>query len=84
MRQRGYAVDDEEFELGLKCLGAPVRDSSGRVVAALSIAGPANRLGREAVSQLSGAVKRTAAELSSDLGYRPGHHRQPRGTEQRG
>src|SRR5882724_2291520 len=46
IRQRGYAVDDEEIEEGLRCIGAPVRDHSGRVVASMSIAGPAFRLTR--------------------------------------
>ncbi len=70
VRQQGYAVDDEEFELGLKCVGAPVRDRSGRVRAALSIAGPANRLGLDAMSSRAATVVRIAAELSADLGYR--------------
>src|SRR4051794_15130353 len=40
VRQLGYSVDDEEFEQGLRCIGAPVRDHTGNVVAAVSIAGP--------------------------------------------
>ena len=40
IREQGYALDNEEIELGLKCVAAPVRDASGRVVAAISISGP--------------------------------------------
>jgi DNA-binding IclR family transcriptional regulator len=71
VRRSGFAVDDEEFEHGLKCVGAPIRDQSGRVKAALSIAGPAARLGRDVMKDRASAVMRVAAELSAVLGYRP-------------
>lgn len=71
VRRLGFAVDDEEFEQGLKCVGAPVRDESGRVKAALSIAGPAARLGPDAMKDRASAVMRVAGELSAVLGYRP-------------
>ncbi len=70
VRDQGYAVDNEEFERGLKCIGAPVRDASGAVWAAVSIAGPANRLGPEEMPALVRAVRRAASELSADLGRR--------------
>lgn len=76
VRQLGFAVDDEEFEQGLKCVGAPVRDESGRVKAALSVAGPAARLGREVMKDRASAVMRLAGELSAVLGYRPREGRQ--------
>lgn len=71
VRGLGFAVDDEEFEQGLKCVGAPVRDESGRVKAALSIAGPAARLGQDAMRDRASAVMRVASELSAALGHRP-------------
>jgi len=71
VRRVGFAVDDEEFEQGLKCVGAPVRDESGRVKAALSVAGPAARLGRDVMKDRAAAVMRVAGELSVVLGYRP-------------
>jgi len=70
VRQRGYAVDNEEFEEGLKCVGAPVRDHSGTVVAAISIAGPASRLSRDRVPALVHSVASAASRLSVLLGYR--------------
>jgi|DewCreStandDraft_1066081.scaffolds.fasta_scaffold00555_19 DNA-binding IclR family transcriptional regulator len=70
VRERGYAVDDEEFEEGLKCIGAPVRDYSGRVVASISIAGPAFRLTEEKIPILAQSVMAVARELSEELGYR--------------
>ena len=72
VREQGYAVDNEEFEEGLKCIGAPVRDYSGRVVASVSIAGPAFRLTEERIPVLAQSVMEVARELSEELGYRAG------------
>jgi len=63
-------VDDEEAELGLRCIAAPVRNSSGAVVASMSIAGPVFRIQKRRVSELAGVVMRAADSLSADLGYR--------------
>lgn len=70
IRERGYAVDDEEIEEGLRCIGAPLRDYSGRVVASISIAGPAFRVTTEKVPTLARTVMGVAAELSEALGFR--------------
>jgi len=69
IRKQGFAIDDEEYELGLKCLGAPVRDSSGAVNAAISIAGPANRLSTERTAMLTTVVRQVAQEFSVALGW---------------
>ena len=69
-RKNGYAIDDQEFEEGLKCIGAPIRDHSGNVVAALSIAGPTMRLRSERMPGLIELVMDAAARLSTALGYR--------------
>ncbi len=70
VRELGYAVDNEEYEEGLKCIGAPVRDHSGEIVTAISIAGPASRLGRDRMPALVHSVTSAAARLSASLGYR--------------
>jgi DNA-binding IclR family transcriptional regulator len=44
VRTRGYALDDEEAEIGLKCVGVPLRDYHGQVTHALSISGPTDRM----------------------------------------
>jgi IclR family KDG regulon transcriptional repressor len=69
IRQRGYAIDDEEVEVGLRCLAAPVRDSLGEVIAAVSIAGPVFRMSNERIAALSSAVMCSAGHLSESLGY---------------
>jgi IclR family KDG regulon transcriptional repressor len=72
IRTGGLAIDNQEIEDGLKCIGAAVRDSSGRVVAAVSIAGAALRLNKKRVSLLAPLVARAAADFSGNLGFRPG------------
>ena len=71
VRRNGYALDDEEREEGLRCIGAPVRSSSGEVIASVSIAGPVFRLTRDRIEGVAGSVVRTADDISAALGYRP-------------
>jgi IclR family transcriptional regulator, KDG regulon repressor len=66
---RGYAIDNEEREEGLRCIGAPVHNCDGEVIAAISIAGPAVRILNESIPALSSAVMETAARISASLGY---------------
>jgi DNA-binding IclR family transcriptional regulator len=69
---RGYAVDLEEYAPGLHCVAAPVRDASERVVAAISLSGPSQRLTRDSVhADGARAVAAAAARLSRALGARP-------------
>jgi DNA-binding IclR family transcriptional regulator len=72
IRTRGFAIDEQEFEVGLKCIGAAVHDYSGRVVAAVSIAGAALRLNRKRTSALAPLVAQAASDFSASLGYRLG------------
>jgi DNA-binding IclR family transcriptional regulator len=66
-------VDLEEFHDGLRCIAAPVREHSGRVVAALGIAGPGHRFLESQVEGLAGTVVRAAGALSRNLGYLEPH-----------
>ena len=65
VRRHGIAVDDEEAELGLKCLAAPIHDDEGHIVAALSVSAPADRHDPNWVAQ----IKQTADAVSHALGY---------------
>ena len=69
VRQRGYAIDDEECSLGLRCVGAPVRDHRGMVVAALSMVAPCHRLPHEEMAAAIATVRDAAQEISLRLGY---------------
>lgn len=65
MQQQGYAFDNEEAELGVGCIGVPVRDHHGTMVAGLSISAPRERRQDAWISLL----KKAGAELSARLGY---------------
>lgn len=69
IRETGYAIDDREVDEGTRCVAAPIFDSTGAVVAAMSIAGPAYRLTVEQLHAFSGDVIRMAQTLSAQLGY---------------
>jgi DNA-binding IclR family transcriptional regulator len=66
VRQRGVARDDEELELGVRCMAAGIYDDQSRLIAGLSISAPADRLEESWLITL----KDTAAQISTALGYR--------------
>ena len=74
VREQGCALDLEEFEEGLRCVAAPVRDHSARVVAALGVAGPRRRFEDEHLEALVQMVVAAAGDLSRNLGYVDRHH----------
>jgi DNA-binding IclR family transcriptional regulator len=65
VRARGYARDNEELELGVRCMAAGILDDSGRLVAGLSISAPSERLQDDWIDDLVG----TAGQISSVLGF---------------
>jgi IclR family transcriptional regulator, KDG regulon repressor len=69
VRARGYAIDNEEKEEGLRCISAAVRGHSGKLFAAMSVSGPAFRMTRERIPGVGRSVMRAANELSAELGY---------------
>jgi DNA-binding IclR family transcriptional regulator len=68
IRSRGYAVDNEEYDEGLRCIGAPIQDHTGHVVAALGIGGPVTRVTPGRVGELAELVMAAAKGLSRRLG----------------
>lgn len=66
---RGFGIDDEEFELGVRCVAAPIHDHSGATIAALSVSGPAQRISRASLFPIANRVATTAQNISSQLGY---------------
>jgi DNA-binding IclR family transcriptional regulator len=66
-RARGYAVDDEEINLGTRCIAAPVFDFSERVVAAIGITGPSSRISGTGLQQHAEQVMAAASVLSGYL-----------------
>ena len=68
-RQRGYSLDDEEFNLGIRCLAAPVYEADGQVAAAIGITAATVRFTKDRIPEMAAAVKSAATELSRLLGY---------------
>jgi IclR family transcriptional regulator, KDG regulon repressor len=68
--ERGYAIDDEEMDVGVKCVGAPIRDYTRRIIGAVSISGPSMRFSDERLEkELIPLVIRSGEEISQKLGY---------------
>jgi len=69
VRRQGFATDLEEYENHIRCIAAPLWDHAGRVKAAFSITGPATRMTRARLRQLSPLVIRVSQDISKQLGY---------------
>lgn len=67
IRERGYALDNEEIEIGLKCVAAPISDGSGTVIGALSISGPTFRFDGKEAERLTAQALRAAARVSEAM-----------------
>ncbi len=68
IRERGYAVDSEEMEEGVRCLATPIFAPDGRILAAMSVSGPAGRLDEARLEELIPHIKRIAERFAEDLG----------------
>ncbi len=68
--EQGYAVDDEEDEIGMRCVGVPVRDHRGLATAAISVTGLARRLPMERIPELAKTMMTTVNKISEQLGHR--------------
>lgn len=68
-RARGYSVDDEEGEMGLRCVGAAIFDRHGRPRFALSVSGPTNRVDHESIDRIGQAVSAAASQISARIGH---------------
>ncbi|MEW6210389.1 MAG: IclR family transcriptional regulator [Acidobacteriota bacterium] len=69
VRRKGYSVDDEENNVGARCVAAPVFDSLGRVVASIGVSATVTQIDRSSIAKIAEAVKQAAREVSRQLGY---------------
>jgi DNA-binding IclR family transcriptional regulator len=73
VQQQGYALDNEENEIGIRCVAAPVYNQTGSAIAAISLSVPAIRIkARELETVFKQQVMETALQISQKLGYQPG------------
>jgi IclR family acetate operon transcriptional repressor len=71
IRRRGFSIDNEEHEVGVTCVAAPVHDHTGEAVAAISVSGPTPRMRATGLAELGELLVILTDELSAELG-RPG------------
>jgi DNA-binding IclR family transcriptional regulator len=76
IRTRGYAVDNQEMEEGVRCVAALIFDHQGKPAASVSITGAAMRITPDRIEQLGTLVKACAAAISSQLGFNPANYSQ--------
>ena len=68
VKARGYAIDDEESEIGMRCIAYPVYNDSGRIVAGVSVTGPTVRMTSEVIESKLEYLKEISKELSNVIG----------------
>jgi len=76
IRSRGYSVDNQEMEEGVRCVAALIFDHQGKPAAALSITGAAMRVTPDRIEQFGTLAKDCAAAISSQLGFNPANYSQ--------
>lgn len=69
VREQGYSLDNEERELGVRCVAVPVRDGTGQVVASLSVSAPTSRFSAQQIPEMAARMTRAAAQVSGRLGW---------------
>jgi DNA-binding IclR family transcriptional regulator len=68
-RRRGYAVDDEELEEGLRCIAVPILDAQRLPVAAVSVSGPSFRVTAQKLPAIANQLLQCVRGISVDMGY---------------
>lgn len=69
VKEQGYAIDNEEYFMGLTCLAMPIRGHEGEVVAALSVSGPTFRFGVDKIMTLREELSKEILQISKHLGF---------------
>jgi DNA-binding IclR family transcriptional regulator len=72
IRDRGYAIDDEEIEDGIRCVSAPILNRTNRAVAAISVSGPSSRITPNRFELIGKTVLKAAREVSGYIGHQDG------------
>lgn len=70
VRRQGYAVDSEEYSIGLYCMAMPLRDYTGNIIAALSVSSPYARITEARIQEILNFLEASAQKISATLGFR--------------
>ncbi|MGC1374330.1 MAG: IclR family transcriptional regulator [Candidatus Sulfotelmatobacter sp.] len=71
---QGYAVDDEENNLGARCVAAPIFDEQGLIAASIGLSGTTQQVSPQTMPHIVEALKDAARHISTGMGYRPRRH----------
>ena len=74
VRDQGYALDDEENNLGARCVAAPIFDERGEIVASIGLSGTTQQVSAQTMPPIVEALKDTARHISMGMGHRPPRH----------
>lgn len=70
IRKDGIAYDEEENEVGLRCIACPIYNYTGKIIAGVSVTGPASRLAQKTIQDKLPFLQETAEKISAELGYK--------------
>jgi len=68
-RIKGYAMESEENEIGILCIGTPIFDYSGKAIGAISVSGPVNRMKEKGLERIGEQIRQAGLEISAKMGY---------------
>ena len=77
IRDRGHSIDDEEKNIGMRCIAAPVFDVHGEAAAGISVSGPTTRIGADQIPGIAALVMQAAADLTAAIGGQAPIRQQP-------
>lgn len=72
IREEGVSYDNGEYDLGVRSIAAPIKDSYGKVIAAICVVGPTQRITQQRMVELTATVKKCATDISFAMGYQNG------------
>jgi len=72
IRESGYAIDDEEFDIGVRCIGAPIWDFKGKVIGSVGISGSIVTMTLENIQKYIPVVLEISKKISAAMGYKEG------------
>lgn len=70
IRERKYCIDNEEIEVGLRCVAAPIMDYNGEAIGSVSVSGPTSRMDKKKIDLISRDLKNVIMKISETLGYK--------------
>ena len=70
IRRQGYGLDDQEYEVGIRAVSAPIRNQEGAVIAAMSMASPTSRMTPDRIPEIAGALRQAAEAVSRRMGWK--------------